>query len=70
MVKVIDETGEIVDGELRQFGKVTAAIVDGRILLPGAFTVLTAAQAGKIEAAIERSGSGQSEATRVESRRI
>ena len=40
MIKVLDETGQVAEGELKQFGRVTAMVVDGRILLPGAFTLL------------------------------
>ena len=54
MVSILDETGQPALAILEMRGRHTIAIVDGRILLPGAFTVLSDAGAAAVQRAEDR----------------
>lgn len=59
-VDILDETGEVSHGELEQHGRYTVCKVNGRLLLPGAYTVLSQTQVENIQRAMMReTGAGR-----------
>lgn len=56
MVSILDENGELALATLETRGRHTVAIVAGRMLIPGAFTVLSEAAVSQVQAAEARAG--------------
>lgn len=58
MITILDENGDIAEATLVEHGRHVCAHVNGRILMPGAFTVLSSSSEAAVSAAELRAKGG------------